>query len=53
MTEYFIQTCRCIQAGMDDGFSTCWIHHDCNDGSCSHMDGEDSREEGITDCDEY
>lgn len=28
--------CRCLNPGQDDGNNTCWKHHDCNDGSCTH-----------------
>lgn len=32
--------CRCIHPGDDDGQMTCWTHHDCNDGSCTHQDND-------------
>lgn len=28
--------CRCITPGKEDGQTTCWVHHDCSDGSCTH-----------------
>ena len=29
--------CRCINTGVaEDGEITCWKHHDCSDGSCTH-----------------
>lgn len=28
--------CRCLTPGQDDGGTTCWQHHDCSDGSCTH-----------------
>lgn len=28
--------CRCTNPGKDDGQTTCWEHHDCSDGSCTH-----------------
>lgn len=28
--------CRCTHPGQDDGSTTCWVHHDCSDGSCTH-----------------
>lgn len=42
--DSFRQTCECRNAGQDDGDTTCWIHHDCRDGSCTHID-EDYHEE--------
>lgn len=30
--------CRCTNPGKDDGQTTCWEHHDCNDGSCTHQE---------------
>ena len=30
--------CQCKNPGQDDGETTCWIHHDCNDGSCTHQE---------------
>lgn len=30
--------CTCLNVGRDDGATTCWIHHDCMDGSCTHME---------------
>ena len=33
--------CECVYPPEDDGLATCWIHHDCTDGSCTHQDGED------------
>lgn len=30
--------CRCTIVGEDDGGTTCWIHHDCSDGSCTHAE---------------
>jgi len=30
--------CQCLIPGNDDGQSTCFMHHDCNDGSCTHRD---------------
>lgn len=33
--------CRCDSYGLDDGNQTCWRHHDCRDGTCTHIDGED------------
>lgn len=31
--------CQCQTVGEDDGETTCWRHHDCNNGNCTHMDG--------------
>lgn len=28
--------CRCLHPKQDDGDTTCWKHHDCSDGSCTH-----------------
>ncbi len=28
--------CVCTQPGQDDGQTTCWPHHDCSRGDCSH-----------------
>lgn len=37
---YFIECiyceCCCLNVGKEDGGKTCWQHHDCNDGSCTH-----------------
>lgn len=30
--------CRCITPGLEDGQITCWPHHDCNDGGCTHQE---------------
>lgn len=32
VTIFDINACRC-RLGV-----TCWIHHDCNDGSCTHQE---------------
>lgn len=37
-------SCNCITPGEDDGVTTCWEHHDCNDGTCTHQDGADEQE---------
>lgn len=34
--------CICEHMGMDDGIMTCFLHHDCSKGDCTHMDGEDN-----------
>ena len=31
-----VEKCRCLNVGQDDGQTTCWLHHDCSDGSCTH-----------------
>ena len=33
--------CRCLNSGQDDGAQTCWNHHDCSRGDCTHQDGDD------------
>lgn len=33
------EVCRCENKGQDDGQQTCWEHHDCNRGDCTHQDG--------------
>lgn len=33
--------CYCNTPGMDDGQQTCFPHHDCNDGDCTHIDDDD------------
>lgn len=33
--------CRCKTVGHDDGNNTCWKHHDCMDGMCTHTDVDD------------
>lgn len=33
--------CRCLNPPLDDGQTTCWLHHDCSDGSCTHQDVDD------------
>lgn len=30
--------CRCRVFGEDDGNRTCWEHHDCTQGYCTHID---------------
>lgn len=39
--------CVCLTKGKDDGFTTCWQHHDCvnGDSGCTHaeVDPEDER----------
>lgn len=30
------QDCTCLNVGHEDGATTCWQHHDCSDGSCTH-----------------
>lgn len=37
-TDSFGRECVCLSVGQDDGAKTCWMHHDCRDGSCTHMD---------------
>lgn len=32
--------CTCLNPGQDNGATTCWQHHDCSDGSCTHTDGD-------------
>lgn len=29
-------SCRCMNPGEDDGQITCWTHHDCQRGDCTH-----------------
>lgn len=33
--------CCCTNAGQDDGGKTCWQHHNCANGDCTHTDGSD------------
>lgn len=33
--------CRCLTIGMDDGETTCWKHHRCELGDCTHQDNDD------------
>ncbi len=33
--------CTCRTVGKEDGATTCWQHHDCSDGSCTHTDGDE------------
>lgn len=33
--------CKCQTPGEDDGNTTCWAHHDCRAGDCTHQDGAD------------
>lgn len=37
--------CSCLNIGEDDGITTCFEHHDCSDGSCTHNDGDDYESE--------
>lgn len=32
--------CYCFNPPTDDGFRTCWVHHRCSDGECTHGDGD-------------
>lgn len=32
--------CRCLTIGDDNGATTCWPHHDCFRGDCTHMDND-------------
>lgn len=36
-----LTSCNCITPGQDDGRHTCFQHHDCTRGECTHMDGEE------------
>ena len=36
--DLFKIECTCKTRGMDDGNTTCWEHHDCTDGSCTHRE---------------
>lgn len=31
-----VEKCRCTNPGEDDGSNTCWTHHDCTKGDCTH-----------------
>lgn len=37
----FNQECLCETPGEDDGRTTCFLHHNCNRGECTHQDGEE------------
>lgn len=39
--ESELKECDCKTPGLDDGDRTCWQHHDCLDGSCTHQDDDD------------
>mgnify|MGYP001648215961 FL=1 len=30
--------CLCATPGEDDGEFTCFIHHDCSEGTCTHWE---------------
>lgn len=34
------RVCTCLTVGEDDGATTCWQHHDCFRGDCTHMDND-------------
>lgn len=36
--KYQQDECVCRNPGEDDGDTTCWVHHDCSDGSCTHQE---------------
>jgi len=36
--------CVCLIVGQDDGAQTCFMHHDCSLGYCTHQDIDDDRE---------
>lgn len=31
-----VNRCTCTHPGEDDGSTTCWEHHDCTRGDCTH-----------------
>jgi hypothetical protein len=33
-----INRCTCSNWGEDDGQTTCWLHHNCQNGDCTHME---------------
>lgn len=36
--EIYLRVCHCNKWGKDDGDFTCFLHHDCADGSCTHAE---------------
>lgn len=36
-----LDVCRCDTPDADGFYHTCWLHHNCSDGSCTHGDGDD------------
>lgn len=34
------EDCTCLNVGEDDGATTCWPHHDCSLGYCTHWDND-------------
>ncbi len=41
------RTCLCRTVGRDDGDTTCWKHHDCSWGECTHQDNMDDWDQPI------
>lgn len=42
LEEFLDNRCSCKTVGMDDGAHTCFEHHRCSDGVCTHQDvGDD------------
>lgn len=39
--DKYQRQCVCKTYGQEDGDTTCWVHHDCSDGTCTHTDGDD------------
>lgn len=38
--QYRPKDCSCLTVGQDDGGTTCWQHHNCYNGDCTHMDND-------------
>jgi hypothetical protein len=47
----YADNCQCKNPPEDDGDTTCWVHHRCSDGMCTHTDGDDEPEREL-DCEE-
>lgn len=35
-----VEVCACEHVGQDDGQYTCWLHHDCRRGDCTHAEDD-------------
>lgn len=38
-------SCKCLTRGEDDGQETCWKHHDCTQGYCTHIEDNEANVE--------
>lgn len=41
VTYIKVKECRCENSGRDDGNYTCWEHHNCRSGDCTHAEDDE------------